>query len=246
MISLKKYTFGEELFNSITHGIGTIMSAMMCVYFLIWGYADGSVLVRLGLWLYLFGVVSSYLASTLYHSLSAKHEVAKSRLRKFDHAAIYWHIAGSYSPITLIAMHRAGFEVWAWVIFGFVWLCAIVGTSLSFRKMKVHSYFETACYVLMGLTILVAFKPFYDSVGTAVVLWVVAEGVSYIVGAVLYGFKKVKYMHSVFHLFVVLGDIFHFVAVYKILDMFTRLRPLLPQSFSQVFDYEGIFVSLRG
>jgi hypothetical protein len=99
-------------------------------------------------------------------------------------------------------------------------LCAIVGTTLSFRKMKSHSYLETACYVLMGLTILVAFKPFHDSVGTTIVLWVVAEGVSYILGAVLYGFKKVCYMHSVFHGFVLLGDVFHMIALYKILNMF--------------------------
>ena len=117
-------------------------------------------------------------------------------------------------------MLAAGFEVWGWVIFGFVWLCAIVGTSLSFRKMKAHSYLETACYVLMGLSILGAFKPFHDSVGLTIVLWVVAEGVSYIVGAVLYGFKKMRYMHSVFHAFVLLGDVCHMIAMYKVLEMF--------------------------
>lgn len=117
-------------------------------------------------------------------------------------------------------MLAAGFDAWGWVIFAFVWLCAIVGTSLSFRKMKAHSYLETACYVLMGLSILVAFKPFHDSVGTSIVLWVVAEGVSYILGAVLYGFKKMQYMHSVFHGFVLLGDVCHMIAVYKVLEMF--------------------------
>ena len=220
MISLKKYTIGEELFNSISHGVGVVMSLCACIYFLWWGYQDGAALAILSLWLYLFGVVSSYVTSTLYHSCSSRCEGWKYNLRKLDHVAIYWHIAGSYSPITLIAMLRAGFTVWAWVIFAFVWLCAIVGTSLRFRKMKQHSYLETACYVLMGLSILIAFKPFHASVGTAIVLWVVAEGVSYIVGAVLYGFKKVKYMHSVFHLFVVLGDIFHFVAIYKVMKLF--------------------------
>lgn len=217
---LKKYTIGEEWVNAISHGVGTLMGAIVCIWFLKFGYDNGSTLAIFGLWLYLFGVVSSYLASTLYHALSSKHETAKKRLRQFDHAAIYWHIAGSYSPITLIAMLSAGFNVWGWVIFGFVWLCAIVGTSLSFRKMKAHSYFETACYVLMGLSILVAFKPFHDSVGTAIVLWVVAEGISYILGAVLYGFKKMRYMHSVFHGFVLLGDVFHMIAVYKVLEMF--------------------------
>lgn len=80
-------------------------------------------------------------------------------------------------------MRLGGEPVWAWVIFGIVWLAAIVGTSLSFRKMKRQSYLETACYVLMGFTILIAFKPFYDSCGLAIVLWVVGEGIAYITGA---------------------------------------------------------------
>ena len=99
-------------------------------------------------------------------------------------------------------------------------LPAIVGTSLSFRKLKAQSYLETACYVLMGLTIIVAFKPFYECCGLEIVLWVVGEGIAYIVGAVLYSFKKIPYIHSVFHLFVILGDICHMIATWKILQMF--------------------------
>lgn len=217
---VKKYTIGEEKVNAISHGIGALMGCIVCAIFLKIGYAKGSSVAIFSLWLYLFGVVSSYLASTLYHACSSEFQIAKKSLRGVDHAAIYWHIAGSYSPITLIAMLSSGFNIWGWSIFCFVWLCAIVGTTLSFRKMKSHSYLETACYVLMGLTILVAFKPFHDSVGTTIVLWVVAEGVSYILGAVLYGFKKVCYMHSVFHGFVLLGDVFHMIALYKTLNMF--------------------------
>lgn len=220
MNSVKKYTFAEEMANSISHAIGVVLGVVVCVLFLVRGYQYGTTLEVLSLWLYLFGVVSSYLASTLYHSCPASKATIRARLRKFDHSAIYWHIAGSYSPITIIALYAAGATTWAWVIFGFVWLCAVVGTTLSFRKLKHHNYLETACYVLMGLTILVAFKPFYESVGLAVVLWVIAEGVSYIVGAVLYSFKNIRYMHSVFHLFVLLGDVFHMIAVYKVLQMF--------------------------
>lgn len=217
---VKKYTVGEEYVNAISHGVGALMGGVVCAYFLKLGYVNGSPLIIFSLWLYLFGVVSSYLTSTLYHAYSSECQVIKKTLRQFDHAAIYWHIAGSYSPITLIAMLSAGYNIWGWVIFCFVWLCAIVGTSLSFRKMKAQSYLETACYVLMGLSILIAFKPFYDSVGTAIVLWVVAEGVSYILGAVLYSLKKIRYIHSVFHGFVLLGDVCHMIAVYKVLEMF--------------------------
>ena len=140
---MKKYTIGEEYVNSISHGIGALMGVIVCAYFLNVG---GSSLAIFSLWLYLFGVASSYLTSTIYHAMSSNLQVAKKTLRQFDHAAIYWHIAGSYSPITLIAMLAAGFNVGGWVIFVFVWLCAIVGKSLSFRKMKAHSYLETAWY----------------------------------------------------------------------------------------------------
>ena len=94
-------------------------------------------------------------SSTLYHSLK-HHNPWKRRLRHWDHAAIYWHIAGSYSPITLIALREDG--GWGWGLFGFVWLCAIIGTVVSFRKMEEHSYVETVCYILMGLSVLVVFK----------------------------------------------------------------------------------------
>lgn len=216
----KSYTLSEEVTNSTSHAIGVVMGAVVCAIFLNWGYERGSALAIFSLWLYMFGVVSSYIASTLYHACPPQQAERKARLRKFDHAAIYWHIAGSYSPITLIALHGAGAEVWAWVIFGFVWACAIVGTILSLRKLKSHSYLETACYVLMGLTILVAFKPFVESVDLNIVLWVVAEGVCYITGAVLYGFKKVKFMHSVFHLFVLAGDVCHMVALSRVFRIF--------------------------
>ena len=86
--------------------------------------------------------------------------------------------------------------------------------------MKAQSYLETACYVLMGLTIIVAFKPFYHTCGLTVVLWVVGEGIAYITGAVLYCFKKIPYIHSVFHLFVILGDVCHMIATWKVLQMF--------------------------
>lgn len=214
------YSHSEEMINTVTHAAGLIMGLAVCIFFLIKGYASDSWMTLLSLVLYLIGVCSSYAASAIYHAIPSEMVKAKAIARKFDHAAIYWHIAGSYSPLTLIGMRLGGEVAWAWVIFGFVWLCALVGTGLSFRKMKTQSYLETACYVLMGLTILVAFKPFYDTCGLAVVLWVVGEGIAYITGAVLYSFKKVPYIHSVFHVFVIIGDICHMIATWKVLQIF--------------------------
>ena len=215
-----RYTHSEEIANSFSHAIGAIMGLVVCSFFLVCACKSGEALSIFSLCLYLFGVLTSYLASSLYHAWPARKEKSKLLLRKFDHAAIYWHIAGSYSPITLIALYRYGATSWAFVIFTIVWLSAVIGTILTFRKMKSHSYFKTACYVIMGLSILIAFKPFCDSVGFKIVMLVVLEGVSYIVGAVLYSFKKVKYIHTVFHIFVLFGDVFHMLAVWNILKMY--------------------------
>lgn len=216
----KVYSHSEEVANSVSHMIGAIMGVVVCSVFLSKAYQSGNTLSICSLWIYFFGVVSSYLASSVYHSSPIKKENCRLLFRKFDHAAIYWHIAGSYTPITLIAMYSYGATAWAIGVTVFIWLSAILGTILTFRKIKPHSYFKTACYVLMGLSILVAIKPLYESVGLKVVLFIVAEGLSYILGAVFYSFKKIKYMHSVFHVFVVLGDVFHMIAVWNVILMY--------------------------
>lgn len=152
------YSKKEETINSISHGIGIAMGVIVSTLFLIKCYQAQNLWAACGVWLYLFGMGGSYLASTLYHSLK-HHNPWKRRLRHWDHAAIYWHIAGSYSPIILIALREDG--GWGWGLFGFVWLCAIIGTVVSFRKMEEHSYVETVCYILMGLSVLVVFKQLF-------------------------------------------------------------------------------------
>ena len=166
------------------------------------------------MWLYLFGMLASYITSTWYHS-SRPGTRHREVLRKFDHAAIYLHIAGSYSPIMLVSLREAGY--WVWGIFCVVWLCALVGTTLCFCRLKEHSYLETICYVAMGCSIFVAFKPLCDHVPSLFIYWLIAEGISYITGAVFYSFHKLPYMHSVFHLFVLGGTICHMIALWYIL-----------------------------
>ena len=159
-------------------------------------------------------MLCSYVASTVYHAISA-WSPWKERLRKWDHAAIYWHIAGSYSPITLIAMREYGY--WGWALFIFIWLAAIAGTIKSFCGLKGHSRVESVCFVVMGLSVLVAFGPLIHCVNTTAVAWIIAEGVSYITGAVFYSLNKKRFMHTVFHFFVLLGSVCHIVAVWDIL-----------------------------
>ena len=168
----------------------------------------------IGVGLYLFGMLGSYLASTIYHALKLRNPW-REHFRKWDHAAIYWHIAGSYSPITLMALRNEGY--WGWTLFTFVWACALIGTLISFIKLKDHSNIETACFVIMGLSVLAAFKPLVATVSTNAFVWIVLEGVFYITGAVFYSFNKTKYMHTVFHFCVLAGSICHIVAVWDIL-----------------------------
>ena len=195
-----RYTKKEEIWNAASHGGGILLGVVFGIIFLVWCFRSG--------------MLGSYIASTLYHSMK-HHSKWKERLRKWDHAAIYWHIAGSYSPLTLVALREQGY--WGWSLFSFVWLCAIAGTIVSFIHLKEHSNLETLCFIGMGLSVLVAFKPLIASVPAAAFIWIVAEGVSYITGAVFYTLNKTKYMHSVFHFFVLAGSVCHIIAVWDVL-----------------------------
>ena len=176
-----KYTHKEELWNAWSHAGGIVMGVAFGIVFIVMTFKGDNPWARLGVCLYLFGMLGSYAASTIYHTLP-RRSIWKERLRHWDHAAIYWHIAGSYSPLTLI-----------------------------------DSNVETFCYVGMGLSVLIAFKPLLDSVSTAAVIWIIAEGVCYITGALFYSFNKKRYMHSVFHFFVLAGSICHIIAVWDVL-----------------------------
>ena len=175
-----RYTKKEELWNVWSHAGGILLGVAMAVVFLVWVFQGGGGWDRASVILYIVGMLGSYVASTAYHATPMRSKW-RERLRRWDHAAIYWHIAGSYSPITLIALRHEGY--WGWGLFCFVWLCAIVGTVMS----------------------------------TAAVVWIVAEGVCYITGAVFYSLNKRRYMHSVFHFFVLAGSVCHIIAVGDVL-----------------------------
>ena len=208
------FSHREELWNSWSHAGGIALGVAFGIVFLVWCFESHNGWATAGVLLYLFGMLCSYAASTIYHALSAR-SAWKERLRRWDHAAIYWHIAGSYSPITLVALRGDG--LWGWGLFCFVWLCAISGTIMSFRHLRDHSNLETLCFVLMGLSVLVAFGPLMHAVSTSAVVWLVAEGVAYITGAVFYTLHRRRYMHTVFHFFVLLGSICHIICVWDIL-----------------------------
>ncbi len=209
------YTRKEERINTWSHASGIVLGIAVGIGFLVWCHRADDEWATTGIILYLTGMLGSYVASTVYHALPQQW-AAREVLRRFDHAAIYWHIAGSYSPITLVALRDAG--LWGWGLFCFVWICAIAGTVMSFVNLKEHSHLETVCYVLMGLSVLVAFKPLMECVSPAAVGWLIAEGVMYITGAVFYAVGPRRlYAHSIFHFFVLAGSLCHIICVWDVL-----------------------------
>ncbi len=209
------YSKREDALNSWSHAAGILLGVVVGAVFLMWCFRAGDSWAGTAVSLYLGGMLASYVSSTVYHAIPSSWP-SREVWRRFDHAAIYWHIAGSYSPITLIAMRDAGW--WGWGLFCFVWLAAIAGTVVSFIRLSEHSYIETACFVVMGLSCLVAFKPLMACIEPAAMGWLIAEGVCYVTGAVIYAFSHNRpYIHSVFHLFVLAGSVCHIVCVWQVL-----------------------------
>lgn len=146
------YTRSEALLNTWSHAAGILLGAVTGTLLLMMCAGSGNSWAGTGVVLYLAGMLASYIASTVYHAMPERYSRTKERLRKLDHAAIYWHIAGSYSPLTLIALRQEG--LWGWGLFVFIWSCALAGTVMSFRRLREHSNIETMCYIGMALACL--------------------------------------------------------------------------------------------
>ena len=213
----REYTKKEERANSLSHLLGVILGIVAGYILLTKTSNNNSSWATLSVSIYLFGMLSSYITSTWYHACT--NSTKKAILRKFDHSAIYLHIAGTFTPFLLIYLRTDG--AWGWSLFAFIWIAALVGIIISFRKMKRHSNLKTICYVLMGCSIFIAFKPLIGILtqeGTIDALyWLIAGGISYAIGAAFYSYTKKEYMHTVFHLFVLLGSICHIVSIYTII-----------------------------
>lgn len=201
------YTASEERLNVITHGFGFIMALIGSMMLLNRGLQEGIHLQFISYLIYCFGLLTLYLASTLYHS--AKVPELKKRLNVFDHSAIYVLIAGTYTPIALLSMKG----IWGWVIFCIIWVLAIVGIVLKFFFTGRYSKISTATYVLMGWVILIAIKPLINCMATEGLLLLLAGGIFYTIGAFLYQRKSMKYNHAVFHVFVLLGSLCHYFVI---------------------------------
>ena len=207
MSAEKYYTPVEERLNVITHGFGFILALLGSVLLLNRGLQEGIHLRFFSYLIYSLGLLTLYLASTLYHS--AKVPKLKKRLNIFDHSAIYVLIAGTYTPIALLTMKGT----WGLAILCTVWILAIIGIILKFFFIGRYSKFSTATYVLMGWVVVIAIKPLINSMVTQGLLWLLAGGIFYTIGALLYQRKSMKYNHAIFHVFVLLGSLCHYIVI---------------------------------
>lgn len=210
------YTAREEKANIYTHAIGILFGIIAGFLLIQKSFSQGSSWAIVSYIVYVVFMTGSYLTSTIYHAESNINR--KVTLRKYDHAAIYLHIAGTYTPFTLVVLRNESW--WGWSLFGVIWTAAVAGVALSFMKLKNASKLETVCYVAMGWVVVVAFKPLVDvlsSTGSIEVLWwLIAGGIFYTIGAVIYSLKKIEFTHAVWHIFVLGGSVCHAMAIWSI------------------------------
>ncbi len=202
------YNPKEEKLNVITHAIGLILSVVALVLLVVFASLEGTAKHIVSFSIYGVSLIVLYSASTLYH-YSQKPKIRK-RLNVFDHAAIYVLIAGTYTPFTLVVL-----KGWVgWTIFGISWGLAVAGIILKLFFTGKYDKISTYAYVLMGWVVIFAVKPLVENLALEGLMWLLAGGIFYTVGAVLYSIKRIKYNHAIFHVFVLLGSFTHFIAVF--------------------------------
>lgn len=202
-----RYSRGEEIANSITHGIGIVFAisalAILASYASLYGDAWHVVSCAI------FGatLILLYVASTLYHAI--QQPVAKSVLRILDHSAILVLIAGTYTPFTLVNLRGP----WGWTLFGVIWGLAAIGIVIETTRLRRFRAALIALYVIMGWAVVAAVKPMLENISSGGLWLLLAGGLAYTGGIVFYLWKRLPYNHAIWHLFVLAGSVLHFFAV---------------------------------
>ena len=201
------YTQSEELFHSITHGAGAVLAAVGAGWLVFQAIGDGDPWRIISFSLYGVTLVGLYTISTMYHGVTARG--LKERLRVMDHSAIYLFIAGSYTPFLLLRL----WGPWGWVMFGLVWAMAVAGVVYKLTLMDRFPRLSTVLYLAMGWLALAAIVPLIQRLSFTTLAWIVAGGLIYSSGTLVYHMNGTRYHHVVWHLFVLGGSVCHFVAI---------------------------------
>jgi len=197
----------EEILNSATHGLGLLLSIAGLVVLLVLADKYGDARRAVCFSIYGSSLVLLYAASTLYHSFPLGR--TKEVFKVIDHSAIYILIAGSYTPFALISL-RGG---WGWAIFGVIWGLALVGIVFKVFFVKRFRILSTLIYLAMGWLSVIAIRPMLNSIPMGGILWLLAGGAFYTLGAVFHFFNQVSFNHAVWHMFVLCGSVCHYFAI---------------------------------
>ena len=200
-------SLGEEIANSITHGLGLIASIAALPLLLMKARSSNDPSALVGAAIYGLSLILLYAASTVYHALPLSD--AKRFFRVVDHSAIYLLIAGTYTPFALGPLRGP----WGTALLVVIWALALAGIASKLVVGLRLKHASTAMYLVMGWLIIVAIKPLVENVPRAGLAWLAAGGLAYTGGVVFYAMKRVKYSHMIWHLFVAAGSVCHFMAV---------------------------------
>ena len=209
---LPKYTKGEEIFNMTSHIVGAVLGVVATTLCIVFAAINGNVYGVVSGSIYGVTMIILYTMSSIYHGLSPTR-YSKRVFQVFDHCSIFLLIAGSYTPFALCTLREYDTAT-GWVIFGVIWAIAILGIVLNSIDIKRFKKFSMLCYLIMGWCIIVKANLLPQLLGTSGFVLLLLGGIAYTVGAVLYGLgKKRKYMHSIFHLFILLGSFLQFLCI---------------------------------
>ena len=198
----------EEIANSITHGIGVLLSIAALVILIVvaqrYGHTPWHVV---GFAIFGSMLILLYLASTLYHAI--QHPGAKKVFKRIDHAAIYLLIAGTYTPFLFTNLKGP----WGWTLFGIIWGLAVIGVVFKAISAGKYDRISLLVYILMGWLVIVAIKPMLQSVPVISLIWLVIGGVAYTAGTIFYAWERLPFNHAIWHMFVLAGSTAHFFSV---------------------------------
>lgn len=205
------YTRGEEIMNMVTHIVGGGLGVVIFVAAVLVAAFHGSAAAIVSAAIYGFSMVCLYTVSSVYHGLRMNR--GKRVMQVIDHCTIFFLIAGTYTPV-LLAGIRLNDPAMAWVVFGVEWGLAALGIALNSVDLRKYRVFSMICYLCMGWMIIISLKECIAAMTWNGFIWLLAGGVSYTLGAILYGVgAKIRYFHAVFHIFVVIGSALQAVGV---------------------------------
>ena len=209
---LPTYTKGEEIFNMTSHIVGGVLGIVATILCTIFAAIHGNTYGIVSGAIYGASLIILYTMSSIYHGLSPKL-FSKRVFQILDHCTIFLLIAGCYTPVALCNIREVD-SASGWTIFGVIWALAIIGIVLNSIDLKKFKVFSMICYLLMGWCIIFRVDLLIKSVDMSGIILLVAGGIDYTIGAILYGIgKKHKYFHSIFHLFILLGSFLQFFCI---------------------------------